>query len=280
MAYQAKWGSSVVFITEPVTIGAVTQCDPVGTGFILKVNEGHGFFHYVVTAAHVVKKRHSTAVRFRDTDGGVFDLEAGEWAIHDDPKADLAACLVAGFERDKFGHRAMFFDPRVSRSPAYGSGRVGDEVHYIGLLDPIRSMKDRMVPFVRSGTIGAIGVENIPISTEGEPETVDGHLLDCRGRGGFSGSPCFMHSGEVTTSTFGRRVRGVYPKYQQLEYREREQFLGVFVGYFPEARDVSRTSGVGVVVPTIRVAELLGQEELVGERAARLEAADDEESGS
>lgn len=282
MAYQERWAQSVVFITVPVPTDSVTLYEPVGTGFMVRAQSGRASLYYTFTAAHVVQNRPATFIRLRDDDDQIVDVQAGDWFIHEDSRADLAVCVVSGFAHRRYYQRSLIFHLKAGHQPGFSPVRVGDEAHYIGLLAPVGSMKDRMVPFVRSGTIGAMNQTNIPVDTNGEYVYADGHLLDCRGRGGFSGSPCFVHRKEIR----GLKAARLPPDpslqtkaIQQLDQRETESFLGVFVGYFPDERAPDRTSGIGIVVPQARVMELLWQDDVEADREARLEAAKSERGG-
>lgn len=289
MAYQERWAQSVVFITVPVPTDSVTLYEPVGTGFIVRAQSGRANLFYVFTAAHVVQNRPSTYIRMRNDDDQIVDIQAGDWFVHDDSRADLAVCVVGGFAHRRYHQRSLSFHLKAGRRPGFSPVQVGDEAHYIGLLAPVASMQDRMVPFVRSGTIGAMNQTNLPVDpldSVDEFPRVDGHLLDCRGRGGFSGSPCFVHRKEIDGLRAVRKPTSKMPVIGRppettlkLEQRERENFLGVFVGYFPEERAPDRTSGVGIVVPQVRILELLWQEDVEADREARLKAAESERGG-
>jgi hypothetical protein len=78
----------------------------------------------------------------------------------------------------------------------------GDDVYFAGLLGAVPSMGERGVPMTRGGMIGALYQDGVPIRLPDDTVIhVQGHLIDCRSFGGFSGSPCFV----ATSATFTRR---------------------------------------------------------------------------
>ncbi len=192
MAIDSKYLQSVVFVScswrdeEP---------ELRGTGFVVGVpaDDPASIFLYVVTAAHVVRPFASTHIRLTRRDGGIDDLEVPRdtWVFH--PFEDIAAApivlrpseqLVSVIGTDLFNGTA---------ETTYNPG-IGDEVYFIGLLGQVPSMGTRNVPMVRSGSIGAIHQDGIPIRLPDDTVIhVHGHLIDCRSFGGFSGAPCFVH---------------------------------------------------------------------------------------
>jgi hypothetical protein len=72
---------------------------------------------------------------------------------------------------------------------------MGDPVYFIGLLAFVPEMHRTNIPMVRSGTLGAMNQRGIPMRlSSGFQFQVEGHLIDCRSWGGFSGSPCLIQN--------------------------------------------------------------------------------------
>lgn len=273
MALGEAYEKSVVFISGtmpgPPAITALR-----GTGFVVGVPSAHpeGVFLYIATAAHVVRPCSSTFVRVNRPDGSVEDLPVDRWIFH--PFEDIAVTPVLG---EDFGHsygtaESFIGSARVDHHPA-----PGDDVFFAGLLGQVRSMGERNIPMVRSGSIGALYQEGVPMRLPDDTVLhVRGHLIDCRSFGGFSGSPCFVRfiSGQGQTERLGLR----YPIQSTL-------LLGMVGGHFdlkasvalPDQEEkfkVPVAAGIAVVYPAESIVNTLEEDELVAERAddnARIE---------
>lgn len=293
-----RFPKSVVFITEPVNVDGEVLFDPIGTGFVLRATELRCQFEYVVTARHVVEGRRNVHVKVRRADGSLHDIEAGDWVYHETDAADLAISILAVQPSDysyspvplSLPHGTSYLSsPRGgwhdTRAGYAGPNQVGDLVYFMGLLAPVPRMGDEMVPFVRSGIIGALNQEQMPVQvqkSEDNPlglERVDGHLIDAHGQEGFSGSPCFVwkdvEDREEFTVRLAERQRMTGRDYRKVSIprsRPDPRFFGVFLGYFwvaPDGRPIN--SGIGIVAPKARVVELLMQPKLVAHRAPRVD---------
>jgi hypothetical protein len=150
---------------------------------------------------------------------------------------------------------------------------LGDRVYFLGLLalPAARGMAERNVPMVRSGTIGAMYQDEIPLEwPDGTIRKIQAHLIDCRSYGGFSGSPCFFQRDDQPTGMKeGVRTRGTTTF-----------LLGLISAHFddftsPKTRgDIAElgsiripiNTGVGIVTPAERIVEVIEMPEFKDER--------------
>jgi hypothetical protein len=144
---------------------------------------------------------------------------------------------------------------------------VGEDVFFAGLLAHVESMGERHVPMLRGGMIGALYQPDIPmVDPGGSRRRLEGHLIDCRSFGGFSGAPCFA-----------RLVREGEPT-PNLALRTSEThwlLVGVVGGHFDHQSSVEiqgdrysipTSAGVAVVYPCELIRDLLNDEDVVAER--------------
>lgn len=196
MPLDENYPFAVTFIVgEADAPGGARIRTPIGTGFVLRLESPNirGLGHeYIVTAAHIVETGEPRWVRFRKRNGGVFDLPVDSWIFH--PAADVALTPLRG-------HGGYGLDLRnIPVNNLIGSKTIGDwvplladRVYFLGLLAQHEEMAERNVPMVRSGTIGAMYEQRVPVKRgDGTTAHVEAHLIDCRSYGGFSGSPCFV----------------------------------------------------------------------------------------
>lgn len=267
-----KYPLAVTFIIGPVEQeDGTVEAGPIGTGFIVNVPSRieNVYFEYVVTASHVVASGRETSVRIRKRDGGSKDVPVHEWIHH--PGADVAA---APFRGDGEMH---LLNVPVTSLCWPDSERLhpdlGDRIYFLGLLavPGARALAERNVPMVRSGTIGAMYQDDIPFEwPDGSIRNFQAHLIDCRSYGGFSGSPCFFQRDDQFTGVReGEPTRGVVTF-----------LLGLISGHFDlfsSARlrgDIAEegairvpvNTGVGIVTPAEKIAEVLTMEEFKDER--------------
>lgn len=269
---------AVTFIVgEQAAVGGAVVRTPIGTGFVLRLQSpnikelGH---EYIVTAAHIVEAGDETWVRFRKREGGVYDLSVGTWILH--PTADVALTPLRG-------HGGYGLDLRhIPVDALVGSGAIGgwvpvlaDRVYFLGLLSQHEEMGERNVPMVRSGTIGALYEQRVPIRrADGSIARIEAHLIDCRSYGGFSGSPCFVQrehyrfeKAEGTWIMFGHGhltfllglVSGHFDDWQEAR-------LKGDLGLEPGSIEAAINTGVGVVTPSEKILEALELEEVVRDR--------------
>jgi hypothetical protein len=157
---------------------------------------------------HVISGERETHVRIGTRDGGSRVLRIREWVHH--PRADVAA---ASLPNQGYDDLHLLNIPAASLQWArIGEWRpfLGDRVHFVGLLalPRARDMTEKNVPMVRSGTIGALYQEHVPVQWPGGSiRKVQAHLIDCRSYGGFSGAPCFFQRDDQPTGVSERQGR-------------------------------------------------------------------------
>jgi hypothetical protein len=244
-----------------------------GTGFITAIpTEGlrlNFWLPYVVTNRHIIEKE-NTVVRMTTRDGKKHIIETDEkdWLFHPDGD-DLAIYLIS-------------FDPtklRFSHIPAkdfllkhdlmrLGVG-IGDDVFVVGRFINHEG-RQRNSPSARFGCIGQMPVE--PVKINGFDQEC--FLVEARSIGGYSGSPVFWH-----VLPF---AGGVYRPKTNVQIGP--LLLGVELGYIydwtpvcdadgrpinqadPDAQQVQVNSGMMIVVPAWKLAELLNDDSAVAKR--------------
>jgi hypothetical protein len=266
--------------TYPLTVVFVIGLDahtgqpagrPIGTGFLVSVpsESSDGYFLYAVTASHVIASGERTWLRFNRTDGSVADLPVSEW-LSSDPIADVAVTPV----NPRKGMRSsvvpldQFLDSHPELEPS-----LGDDVYFIGLLANMRAMAEENVPMVRSGTLGRMYQNEVPLRRPDDTIfPVTAHLIDCQSFSGFSGSPCFVQ--------FEHRQVGIPDIMIGKTQQTSTLLLGLISGHWSDEREARQVggafqagtfkydvnTGVGVVTPAESIREALNREELVDMR--------------
>jgi hypothetical protein len=196
----------------------------VGTGFFVSIRGRILQPTYVVTAAHVVEGAAQTFVRLRTT-GGPRNVVIEDWFFHGVHDVAVAPIDVP-FDHDMTttGIEQFIDDPDALPPPLWGGIEVGDDVYFIGLLGKVKAMRDRLIPIVRTGVLGAPWVENVPVKRSPVDATrnITAHLIDCRSFGGFSGAPCYLQKSRAVAGD-----GGVNTQYRTL-------LLGLIGGHFDD----------------------------------------------
>ena len=275
MAVSELYTRAVVFVSGALGPG---PADLRGTGFVVSMPtvDPDQLFLYVVTAAHVVRPMRSSVIRLvRSFDGSsIEDLEIPRerWVFH--AIEDLAVAPIVVNPEDVILSVIPVSSFAGTAETQFAPG-AGDKVVFAGLLGLVPSMGDRNVPMVRTGSIGALHQDELPVRLpDGTVLTMHGHLIDCRSFGGFSGSPCFVEllSGMDRTPRLGLAS----PRTSTL-------LLGLVSGHFdihapvalPDNEEELRVpvaAGIAVVQAAETIMEVLDDEDLVASRAADNEA--------
>jgi hypothetical protein len=228
---------------------------PVGTAFIAGYEEDGYTHRYLVTAKHCIQAEQQTWVRVLADNNELGEpIRIRKWI--EDPRQDLA---VAPFALRSGGWRQIPLGFTVLR-PAEQPPRLGDRVYFPGLLS-VPSMADRNVPFVRSGTLGAIGQRDIRATyhyPDGRELTLvhdNIHLIDAVSFEGFRGAPCMIQSDQW------RRVQGLVngQPVDGIAHGENTLLLGIVVGHFNERDDDESllNSGIAIVLPVSYLRDLI-----------------------
>lgn len=271
MAVSELYTRAVVFVSGALGPG---PADLRGTGFVVSMPtaDPDELFLYVVTAAHVVRPMRSTFIRLsRTPDGPIteeLEIPLERWVFH--PFEDVAvAPMVVNPEEVILS--VVPVDTFVGTAETQFAPGPGDKVIFVGLLGLVPSMGDRNVPMVRTGSIGALHQDQLPVRLpDGTVLSMHGHLIDCRSFGGFSGSPCFVE--------FLSRVDPT-PRLGLATPRTSTLLLGLVSGHFDihaavalpgneEELRVPVAAGIAVIQPAETIMEVLNDDELVASRAA------------
>lgn len=272
-----------MFIGRERPAASALEKQIMGTGFIVSVPaESSQFAHvYVVTAAHVIEGDGVPFIRVPTTVGSVTDCTVSDWTCH--PKHDVAVAPILLPANHNTVRTALgqFIDAEAWRKPDDWIKRpfdleLGDVVYFIGLLGKIAAMTEQNIPMVRSGTLGALWQERLPVrrTPKDDATFVTAHLIDCRSFAGFSGSPCYVQQSQagLVPNEGGQPGVCITTKY-------RTALLGLVGGHFDDwvgtrkrvsgpARNVSSdvdapvSTGVGYVIPAEFIRETLYLEEL------------------
>jgi len=243
---------------------------PLGTGFVVSslapVQAPVQMHSYVVTAAHGVRdERRETWVRFNCSDGSTHDEPVTKWYCH--PTEDVAVFPLGRMDAPVVSAAVPTFTFLDAERPPGLWPQLGDRVYFIGLLSSLTAMAEANIPMVRSGTLGRMYQENIPLRIG--PDHVfninKGHLIDCRSYQGFSGSPCFIQF----QPAHGKSLR------------DATALLGLMAGHLDDWTDarvsdgISGTvksrvnTGVGIIVPAEGITAALNIQELIDLRKER-----------
>jgi hypothetical protein len=240
---------------QPQLEPSLRQRIVLGTGFLMAVpsettkNSSHV---YVITAAHVIENQ--TAVQIEvpipQPTGGMYPPVVIDSWRRPLPHVDLALARLQGATDQQVV--STLDEQRILPNQVVPHLRLADVVEYVGILTPL----DR--PMVRSGTVGAIDQQNLPV---GAYDYV-GHLIDCRSYGGFSGSPVFasfpMASLEPTHILDNKPFGELYYGYL---------LAGMFAAHLSDSNEWAASRyGVGVMVRGVEIREALMSEELRQER--------------
>lgn len=264
---------AVVFLgVEDDTPGANgIRC--IGTGFLL----GYEECRYLVTAKHVILPLEGAPYRIRvnQIDGGADNIILEEddniiWLTHPDRSVDLA---IAPFQYDlKKAGKDVLYISGLEKQPKEHGFCCGAFCYTVGLFQLMTGNR-RNLPIVHTGNLALLpGDEKIPVRdwenpTRGGVRQVEGFLVEQQSIAGLSGSPVFARAVVELTDLpvdNGKRVPVLLP-------RRDLALLGVWQGAWdapPDeirgvgfARNVRVPVGIGVVIPAMKIVEILNMEE-------------------
>jgi hypothetical protein len=245
----------------------------VGTG-VLVHHQGVG---YLVTARHVVEPIGDAPflVRVNRAKSGGSNMVLGEkikWYFHPDETVDLAAMPFAatvgrGFEC-LYIPETDFMSEEVCKEHGID---VGDLCYTVGLFRYLTG-NDRNLPVVFTGNVALWNAPDIPIWNQfkNKAEHVHGHLIQCYGLQGASGSPVFGRAG----LQFGPLPLNDGTEETLVAALNKKWLLGIFQGaWFLPPDELLRAEigakagdtvpvGLGIVVPCSRLLELFESDEV------------------
>ncbi len=240
---------------------------PVATGFLIgiRVTWADAAHVYVVTAAHAVQSGRDSWIRVTGLGGVVRDVPVAQWYFH--PTADVAA---APFDMKDVIHTWWSIADFLDANPV--DVQLGDDVYFAGLLAQVPEMHTKNVPLVRSGTLGRMFQDGVPIKqSDGTTTYVTAHLIDCRSYSGFSGSPCFVQLSNRATYLLGV-VAAHFDERVALSRDVGDDDDGVLQDGWEQLRS-GVSIGVGIVTPCERVRELLEEDDDLKKDRSEVDAA-------
>lgn len=184
--------TSVGFVCEVTHRDAsgAASLDPCGSGFCAVMPYGGGFFHFFVTARHVLESLQGREVRIlvNKKGGGVTAIEPyWHWWRHPSDNTCDAAVLIFNADPSlniKSVPASMFLRPDDMSRLTIG---VGDEVFTTGLFT-FAPGEDENMPIVRHGNVAMLPRQQI----QTDYGFADVYLVEARSIGGLSGSPVFV----------------------------------------------------------------------------------------
>ena len=264
----------VVFLGFPDRSAGPSDITCVGTGFLLMYDGGF----YLVTARHVAEVLGDTGfcTRVNTLDGGSRNLEPDHkvtWVYHSDPTVDVA---IVGFGISRAeGFDFLYLDEILLIKEDRENDEfieTGDLCYTIGLWRLLEG-KGRNLPIAHTGHIARLpGNEKIPITDKRQSEgyvLVDGYLVEAQTLSGLSGAPVFIRpSALLSLDAIRQDVPGTPQEHLKLiAYREEVALLGLWQAAWDapasevivtdRGRQMTVPVGMGVVVPTSRIVEVL-----------------------
>jgi len=246
---------------------------PLGTGFIIWVQQRQVGFQYIVTAQHVLDSlRNPISIRVNRKEGDARYIKPPRgWYFHPDASrfVDVAVAPIL-LQPDMFD--IAHIPTRDFCKEEFLTARdvgLGEELFYPGLFMHRRGQA-RNHPIMRFGTLSAMPVE--PVVTRSGP--VKAYLMEGRSFGGHSGSPVFINFMAPRAYYADHPIMLPHPDQAQA-YR----LLGLLRGYMkaadtgeyvgldePAVEDLWVNSGISTIIPAQDIIETLMQEDLVKQR--------------
>ena len=268
----------VVFIGVAGHRGAA-DIEPLGSGFFVDTCEPDGV--YLVTARHVIQALIDApfCIRFnnRSGEGQIEHVDEADWIFHPTDNTVDVAILRLGIPlwADCIPIAAGGRIPMLLREDRFKAKEFGpgDLVYTVGLWKFLHGKK-RNLPFVHVGHIGMIPEdERVPVKgwapEHNEVEFVEAYLVQGEPLNGASGSPVFVR----------RSIRN--PSIKDAEWKLEAWvhgsvwLLGLLSDIFTDdvddyirlsKNDKIVSKGINVVVPSMKIHEVLGQPKLVKQR--------------
>ena len=283
---------SVVFLGHTSDPNDDSSFAAKATGFFVR----YGGITYLVTAAHVAVGFGDDPFQMRmnrlDGGAGIVNFDPtfdglDKWFLHPDPSVDVAALAFPfGFRDGGWDHLAISTSLLVSdEDVARHDIGAGDTCYAVGLFRLLQG-KQRSLPVVHRASIAAMpSDELIPVRNwrgDGKVQT-RAYLVEATNLKGLSGSPVLIRP---TINIMANRLE-VVGKGEEASFSEGRlaglsapscdvALLGVWsaswdaqtddVVSLDQGREVRVPLGLGVVVPTARLIELLTSEPVTAQR--------------
>ncbi len=262
------WLLDSVIYLYPSEAAAVAGERTGGSGFLVGVpsstRDGVEFL-YAVTNEHVA--RGAPVIRFNNLAGAtdVQPLGPDSWTRHPDGD-DVTVALLGAVPKDldKTGYKYTYVrrdtfvaQEDIARSPQYGPG---DDVFFLGRFITHEG-RQRNLPTARFGNIAQLPHE--PVRQPQRGINQESFLVEARSLSGYSGSPVFVYRMSYG-AVLGAPQGVAQPKLLGVDWGHACDTATLLdpVTNDPVGR-VQQNSGLMMVVPAWKLAELLDSEELV-----------------
>jgi Trypsin-like peptidase domain len=264
-------------------VGTEDELTPWGTGFIVATGEPDGV--YLITARHVVQPHLDCPfdIRFNRKSGGgrLLHVDQADWIFHPtDETVDVAVLEIK--IPDWADCRPFDQKPGIINEFKFASKNIGpgDIVYTVGVWKFLYGRRHNQ-PFVHVGHIGLVPedekvpVENWMPGKESKRVLIEAYLTEGEPLDGASGSPVFVRrSFELDRQKIESRV---YGSVWLLGLQQGAWFAKPGEDYQVPAHDLVKVSrGINVVVPSMKINEVLNQPRLKDKRSRAQEALDRE----
>jgi len=253
----------------------------IGTGFLLRYKK---FFH-LVTVKHVALElgEYPFIVRANLIRGGAANIQGDqvEWYFHPDNSVDLA--VIASILRKEI-YDALYLPEELMKSVGEYNIGIGDVCYTIGLFRLLYG-NQKNLPVVHTGNIAMVPEdEKIPVEDWDNPDRrikrskyIEGYLIGSQSLSGLSGAPVFARATtDVKLPCLESRAEDIAGERFSLS----DVFLiGIWQGAWtapPDevmVREIEMGAqtrvplGMGVVIPTAKLIELMESPQMEKKRA-------------
>ena len=272
----------VVFFGSPKLRRGVEEIDPWATGFIVQSRDNGQT--YLVTVAHTVYPLRNCpfAIRYNDKSGAgkLEHVDPAKWFFHPtDDTVDVAVMEISVpnwadcVPYDQFGVLEKDRFEKKNFGP-------GDLVYTVGVWKLLYGKKKNL-PFVHVGHIGLVPEdERVPsagwLSKHGKTVLVEAYLTEGEPLNGASGSPVFVRRSLLQTPGTAHKLETwIYGSIWLLGMQSNAWFGTPGEDYELPPDDKIIPRGINVVVPSMKINEVLNHPELKAKREAELTAEED-----
>ncbi|MCE0764828.1 serine protease [Pseudonocardia kujensis] len=255
-----------------------------GTGFLTSVpfemsGIGQLYAHlYLVTNSHVAAHESSVAVRINAKDGGaeVFTIPGDMWLHHPDGD-DIAAVSMESLSRDSYQLSDVPFNLYMTQEQRdNGTFGAGDECFVVGRNVGLEGQEFN-TPACRFGAVSIMRPDKIYQPRRAHAQ--DSIVVEAKSLGGYSGAPVFIYQSPGISEPTGGFMENwpvVVNSYMWSGFallgitwghaNGRTPVEGPWLDLTQSEKDLVVNSGMMLVVPAWKIADLLNQDVFVEER--------------
>jgi hypothetical protein len=272
----------VVFFGEPKRRDGVDEVDPWGTGFIVSAEDNGQT--YLVTAWHVIEpyREEPFAIRYNDKSGAgrlEFINHHANWVTH--PTDNTVDVAVLEIDIPKWADCVPYRQFSILESDRFESKDIGagDLVYTVGLWKMLYGKKKNL-PFVHVGHIGLVPEDErvpaeawLPEHRKGGSKSVliEAYLTEGEPLNGASGSPVFVRRSLRGQSAEGEQLQAwMYGSVWLLGLQSNAWFGKPGEDYQLPPGDDKIPRGINIVVPSMKINEVINQSKLKSKRQAQL----------